>query len=77
MNDSEDQLERFKQQLVAKQEGDEEAMGLDQDFVNALEYGLPTTAGQGIGIDRLCMLLTGNKSIRDVILFPTMRPVGA
>ena len=74
LNDPEDQAERFRMQVDQKTAGDEEAMEYDSDYIEALEYGLPPCAGVGIGIDRLVMLLTGAQSIRDVLLFPQMKP---
>ncbi len=76
LNDPEEQHKRFAQQLAEKARGDDEAHAMDEDYVRALMYGLPPTGGEGIGVDRLVMLLTGSKSIRDVILFPLMRDRG-
>ena len=75
LNDPIDQLQRFEGQMAAKDSGDDEAHEMDEDFVNALSYGMAPTAGQGIGIDRLVMMLTNQHSIRDVLLFPAMKPV--
>ena len=74
LNDPIDQLERFEYQLILSEKGDDEAMFIDQDFVRALEYGMPPTSGIGIGIDRLVMLMTNNSSIQEVLFFPQMRP---
>lgn len=76
LNDAEDQAERFRDQVAQKEAGDAEAMHYDADYITALEYGMPPTAGEGIGVDRLVMLLTDSASIKDVLLFPHMRPEG-
>ena len=74
LNDPIDQYERFQEQLRLSQKGDDEAMFIDMDFVRALEYGMPPTSGMGIGIDRLVMLMTGQTTIQEVLLFPQMKP---
>jgi len=76
LNDPEDQAARFAAQVAERESGDDEAMYFDADYIKALTYGLPPTAGEGIGIDRLVMLLTNTQSIREVILFPTLRRSG-
>jgi len=74
LNDPDDQAARFRAQVAAKEAGDEEAMFFDADYIRALEYGMPPTAGVGLGVDRLVMLLADQPSIREVILFPHLRP---
>ncbi len=76
LNDPEDQAQRFRNQISQRESGDEEAMHFDEDYIRALEYGLPPSAGEGVGIDRLVMLLSNRSSIRDVILFPYLKPSG-
>ena len=75
LNDPIDQMDRFQDQLKLSEKGDDEAMFIDNDFVRALEYGMPPTSGMGIGIDRLTMLLTNQPSIQDVLFFPQMKPI--
>jgi lysyl-tRNA synthetase class 2 len=74
LNDPDEQERRFRQQLAERERGDDEAHQMDEDYVRALEYGMPPTGGEGMGIDRLTMVLTDSATIRDVILFPLMRP---
>ena len=74
LNDPQEQAERFEDQMKERERGDEEAMQMDEDYIRALSYGMPPAAGIGIGVDRIVMLLTNRRSIRDVILFPHMRP---
>ena len=73
LNDPDDQAERFQEQVKAKADGDDEAMGFDEDYITALEHGMPPAVGVGVGIDRLVMMLTNQSSIRDVILFPQLK----
>jgi len=74
LNDPEDQRRRFEGQLSERERGDEEAHQMDEDYIRALSYSMPAAGGVGVGIDRLCMLVTNSQSIRDVILFPLLRP---
>ncbi len=75
LNDPAEQRRRFDMQLSLREKGDQEAHQMDEDYVRALSYGMPPTGGEGIGIDRVTMILTNTRSIRDVILFPLLRPV--